>query len=280
MFRRYVRRNLIAMLIPVIVMEILVIFMTVQLGLLDDYRSYEITDMKDLELYYMEGKRNVVIQVDDPLTYAGFDAASDEGKQGSYYYQFNGDSIRLFILKDETIRAINFGENNRVYARIIRDEVTAGYIEKEYTSEVGLGDGLFDGFVEPIIIDELSYPELKIKGIRYVNLAARVMLAGTWLYMLVGFCFPVLAFGYRSKKMFKNRREMLSVMDAELEDSLLRSSGHEFVTYNYLVYIYLSRIEVIKKSDINMDSDDDLYLDDDFEDVIEDDIEDDIEENT
>ncbi|MCR5213307.1 MAG: hypothetical protein K6E10_02755 [Eubacterium sp.] len=253
MFRKLIRRNLIAMIFPVIVMEVLLIFMTIQVGLLDDYNTFHIDSLEDGEIYYTEGKKNISFDIVGPLEYSGYEVTSEDKRIGKYYYQFNGDNMRLFVLKDETIRKINSGETVTVNARLVLDKVTAAYIEDEYSEETGLGQGVFEGFIDPMIMDELQYPEYRIKGIQYAGILAKILFISTMAYFILALIFPLFASGYNKRKLFKSRLSMLRILDDELDNRLIEKNGAEYITENYIIYAYLSHVEVLKRQDKEAD---------------------------
>ena len=247
MFKGLIRRNLIATIIPVIVMEVLVIFMTIQLGLLDEYRCYSVGAGDDLGIMYLEGRKNICMSVSGPLEYAGYDVVSDKGKLGTYYYRFDGKSIQLFVLKDETMRKINSGSDIQLYAKLIEDKVTSSYIENGYNDEAGMGEGVFDGFVNPLIINELEYPVIKVDGIKIMGVTAKVLVILTVLYMILAYIFPVISFGYSKRGLFRSRSEMIEALNQEADEKLEEKNGSEIITENYVIYAYLSHLDVIKR---------------------------------
>ena len=59
MFKRLVRRNLVALMIPVIIIELMVLYMSMQLSLLDEYRCYKVSDLSSVGILYKEGEQNI-----------------------------------------------------------------------------------------------------------------------------------------------------------------------------------------------------------------------------
>ena len=85
MFSKLLRRNLIAMMIPVIIILVLALFMLLQLSLLETYSFHRINNISDIDLLYREGVVNISYTSQDKLEPAGFNEKGEEGKLGSYY---------------------------------------------------------------------------------------------------------------------------------------------------------------------------------------------------
>ena len=273
MFSKLIRRNLIAVMLPVLIMEFLVLYMTFQLSLLDDYKTYVVSDTDRLDVLYLENKKNIAYDLTGPVEYAGYDVKAGDEKKGTYYYVFEGNRIQLFILTDATARKLNSGNTVTVYARLVEDKVTASFIEQEYSEEAGLGEGVFDEFVKPMIIDELSYPGIKIKGLVIVNKAAKILLIVSFCYFILAIIFPIFGIGYSRRKMFKSRASMIRIMNDELGNHLKKKKRNVYITSNYVVYAYISRLEVFnlpagEDAEYEIDDDDIIYDETDEDDEI------------
>ena len=152
MLTRILRRNLIANIIPVIIIEALIIFMVIQLGLLPEYSYSRVNNINQTESLYEQGVQNIAFICEDELQYAGFDEVSGDERIGSYYYIFEGDDIKLLILTDETYGKIVDGEEPLIYATLEKDDMRLEYIENALAEYVDRGNDTFEGFVYPIVL--------------------------------------------------------------------------------------------------------------------------------
>ena len=148
MFTKLLRRNLIMMLIPVLVIQILVIFMVIQLGLLPAYSTKRINDISDVSTLYKEDVMHVTFNYDTSNMvipeYAGYDEMVNGERVGGYYYIYEGDNIRLFVLTDETIKLINSGKNIEINAYLDNSEEKAKLIENALAEKLNLSENVFD----------------------------------------------------------------------------------------------------------------------------------------
>lgn len=251
MFTKLLRRNLIMMLFPILVMEVLIIFMILQLGILPEYSSKRIDNISGVNTLYKEGVKNISFSYDvaslgDP-EYVGFDEEANGEKIGGYYYIYEGDSIRLFVLTDETSKILTSGNGADICASLEEDEVKGKYIESELSERLGLGDSVFDGFVDPVIINETSYPAFKIAFADYSIYVIVGIMVLTLVYGVIAFVFPSLMFGLDCKEFAKNKSELISMMNEEMQERLVEHEGSEYTTENYKIYAYVSHIEIIKR---------------------------------
>ena len=145
MFKRLVRRNLVALMIPVIIIELMVLYMSMQLSLLDEYRCYKVSDLSSVGILYKEGEQNITFDYSGDIHPAGFDYVRDGEVVGSYYYSFHGNGIQLFVLNDDTYKSISSGEKVTINARLMQDEAVTGYVLSEYAKSVELSEDVFDG---------------------------------------------------------------------------------------------------------------------------------------
>ena len=83
---------------------------------------------------------------------------SDGAVTGHYYYLANDDKMYLFVLNDAATKLINKGNLVRIKATLVEDEAASGFIEKEYTDAMNLGEEALDGYIESVIISQPDYP--------------------------------------------------------------------------------------------------------------------------
>ena len=242
MFKKIVRRNLVALMIPVIIIELMILYMSMQLSLLDEYRCYEVSDISTADILYREGEQNISFTYSGKLYPAGFDHVIDKKVLGSYYYCFRGNSIQLFILDDKTYEKINSGESVKINARLIRDEATANYIKSEYTEATGLGDDVYDDYIDETIISEVDYPAFKVKIVKIVQYASFVLLVLSCIYTVIALIIPSLSFGFSNKGLFDSRRELIETLDNELENRLDHKERFLYITEDYVIKAYISHI--------------------------------------
>lgn len=247
MFKKIVRRNLVALMIPVIIIELMVLYMCMQLSLLDEYKCYKINDISSVDILFKEGEKNITFDLSEKVYPAGFDYVVDKVVKGSYYYSFNGDSIRLFILKKETYDKLSSGKAVSVNARLIQDEAMVSYIKNEYTDSFGLGDNVFDDYIESTIIDEVDYPELKVWAIKVVQVAAFCMLIISGIYTIIALINPALSIGFSNRGMFSSRKELIEVMNTEIEERLDHKEKFLYITEDYVIKAYISHIDITKR---------------------------------
>ena len=262
MFRRLLFRNLIAMLIPMLVIEVFVLFAAMQVSLMDEYRYYERVDLGKLDLMYAAGQMNISFICPDNLNTAGFDYKIDDKTVGRYFYQFNGDSISLFIFDIETAERITKGESGfEVFAVIEMDEMTADYIEGEYQEGSGIDASTndpFEGFVNDMIINQTIFPSRRINLLRRVKMIDVVVIGITVLYAILATVFPVMNLCFSTGDTGKSRRRLIKELDYEMSRALEKKIKSIYFTKNYIVAAYLSGIEVQK-------NDEDVVIDEENE---------------
>ncbi len=249
MFKKIVRRNLVALMIPVIIIELMLFYMSMQLSLLDEYRCYEVNDISTVDILYREGEQNISFDYGGKLYPAGFDHVNEKKTLGSYYYCFRGSSIQLFILNPKTYEELNSGKQVRINARLINDEATISYIKKEYTDITGLGDDVYDGYIDEVIISEVDYPIFKVKIVRIVQIASLVLLILSFVYTLLALVIPTLSFGFSNKGLFGSRKELIETLDNEIENRLDHKDRFLYITEDYVIKAYISRIVISKREE-------------------------------
>ena len=247
MFRKILFRNLIFMMIPILVIEVFILFSAMQLSILDDYKCYNLTEIKSAPLFYLEQRLNVSVALPENLKDAGFDHVRNGKKAGSYYYQYNNSSIHLYILSEETVSKLKAGENpGTIYVRLIEDSATARYVENEYSKEIGMDDTMLSNYVDNIIFSEIDYPAMKILILSYVKFICIFLIGFTLLYSVLAMIYPSLNFSFKNKGMFKSRMDLIEILDKELESSDVERKGNTYITDNYTIKAYISRIDISK----------------------------------
>lgn len=248
MFTRIVRRNLIALMIPVIITELLILYMTMQLSLLDEYRCYEISDISNVDIFYREGEQNVSFNFSEMIYDAGFDQVNEDKVEGAYYYSFYGKNIQLFVLTDETAEKLKSGKKTKIAARLIKNDATISYIKNAYTEATGLGEDVYEDFINPIIISEPDFPIMKVKAVEIVQITVIICLIISVLYTIIAFIKPVLFFGFSKKGLFKTRKDLIDTMNNEIENRLDHKEGLLYITEGYIIKANISHIVIFENS--------------------------------
>jgi hypothetical protein len=164
-----------------------------------------------------------------------------------YYYIFEGDVIRLLVLSDETEKRLSSGEKITIDASIEKDEVKARYIEGALSERLDMDGSVFEGFVQPVVINETTFPRLKLAITNHAIGVFVIIVIVTVLYGITAFVCPWLIFGLNKKGIAKSRSELIDMMNEELGERLEEKSGNEYTTENYTIYAYISHIEIIKR---------------------------------
>lgn len=247
MFKRLVRRNLVALMIPVIIIELMVLYMSMQLSLLDEYRCYKVSDLSSVGILYKEGEQNITFDYSGDIHPAGFDYVRDGEVVGSYYYSFHGNGIQLFVLNDDTYKSISSGEKVTINARLMQDEAVTGYVLSEYAKSVELSEDVFDGYVDETIINEVDYPAFKVKIVDIVQIASIALLIVSLLYAIAAFINPVLSLGFKNRGLFSSRKELIETLNNELENRLDHKERFLYITEEYVIRAYISHIYIEKR---------------------------------
>lgn len=274
MFTKLLRRNLIAVLIPILIIEVLIILMVFQLNVLEEYSCQRINSLEGVDLLYGEGVQNISFLCEADPEYAGYDEVKSDGEiVGRYYYIYDGDSIRLLVLTDKTYENLKSGGSYDIYGKLVRDDVKIGYIEDALDDElgkmIGQSSDAFKGYIKPIIINEVEYPATKISIIEHSAAVISVVILLTVVYSIVAFACPWIIMGFEYKPAASKRVDAIEILDKEMDEKLESENGNIFTTENFIICAYLSHIKVIKR-----ELDDEDLLED-----IEEDIEEDLEED-
>lgn len=247
MFSKLLRRNLIAMMIPVIIILVLALFMLLQLSLLETYSFHRINNISDIDLLYREGVVNISYTSQDKLEPAGFNEKGEEGKLGSYYYTYSGNKLQMFILTEETYKKLSSGEKVDIYAGLEQDEVKSQYIEKAYADAFKRGDDTFKNAVSPIFINELKYPKLRIFIIENGKIVIGGLIIVCFLYMILGLIKPQFVFGINKKGISGSKVKLIRVLDYEMKNRLDKNEDGVYTTANFIINAYISHIDIFKR---------------------------------
>lgn len=235
------------MIIPVLVIELLAGFICFQLGLLDEYQSQFVNNLDNLKLLYDEGVNNIEYDLTGDIYYAGFEEKSGSDIIGSYYYIFKGDSINIIILSKDTAEKLSKGETVRIFGRLEERASDAEYIEKAYSDRFGNGGEAFDGFVDPIFINELHYPDVRIGIIKKSKPVVVALIIITIIYFAIGMLKPSILRGYNYKAVSSSRRRAIRILDREMSRDDVSQTGRIIETERFMIYAYISHIDIHRK---------------------------------
>ncbi|MBR6401949.1 MAG: hypothetical protein IKS48_01030 [Eubacterium sp.] len=253
MFRRLLVRNIIAVTVPLIIIEFFVLIIALNLSVLDKYSCYEISaqDAKSLETAlegaFAEGKINVRIDCPENMNPAGFDYVVEGNRDGECFYNYLGDSIRLYVLKKDTAKQIKKGKKPNITARLEKLDSAVKEVTSAYETGVTVGGNALEGFVSEIVVNELSYPAKRIKIIDTTKYVAVFMMAFTLLYMVLAILYPSINICLKIScdTGGKSRIDFIKIMDEEManEKTVAFDNGY-YITPNYVVSEYASYTEV------------------------------------
>ena len=260
MFRKFITRNIIALTIPILIIEFFVLIIVINLSVLDKYSGYDIsyTDVAELEneldKLYAEGKVNVRFTCPGDMESAGYDYKLKNGKKGLCYYSYLGDSLRLYILSEKTVDMINKGENPTVSVRLEQNISDSKDIMKDFEEQLSLKAGTMDGYVKPIYANELNYPGLRLDILYYTKYAAILLMVISLLYMFIAVIFPSFNVCYKivGSKQGYSRKELIQLVNKELDSSeVLDFENGYYQTEHFLVSVYVSytKLKIIENEE-------------------------------
>ena len=270
MFTKLLRRNLIAVLIPILIIEVLLILMVFQLNVLEEYSYQRINSLDGVDLLYEEGVQNISFLCEAVPEYCGYDEVNPEGEiVGGYYFIKDGrDNIRLLVLTNKTYQNLKSGGSYDVYGKLVRDDLKNETMEealnKALGDMVGEDQDAFDGYIMPVIISEVQYPAAKIAIVEHSSMVMSVIIMITVLYSIVAFACPWIIPGFDYKPVAPKRLDAIEILDEELGEKLLSENGNVYITENFIINAYLSKIKVMKHEiddeDEEFEEDDDIIL--------------------
>ena len=267
MFTKLLRRNLIAVLIPILIIEVLIILMVFQLNVLEEYSCQRINSLEGVDLLYEEGVQNISFLCEEVPEYCGYDEVKEDGEiVGGYYYIKDGDNIRLLVLTTKTYLNLTSGGSYDVYGKLVRDDMKIEHIEDDLDDElakkIGQSSDAFKGYIKPIIINEVEYPATKIAIIEHSAAVISVVILLTVLYSIVAFACPWIIMGFDYKPAASKRVDAIDILDEEMDERLENENGNVFTTENFIICAYLSHIKVIKR-EFDDDEEDEIIEEDD-----------------
>jgi len=250
-FSKLLRKNLLYMAFPVVLVLSVLLLLLQQVSRLEIFQTGTMEDTTQVKEYFASGQRNVSVMLPG-LKSTGFSQMANEKEKAEYFYRMEGDEMQLVLLTKSTANAYRRGEYDRkaIRVRIIRDEVAARHIEREYANSLGLTGDSMDGICSVYVFDETEYPLMRVRILRYSSIVIAVLLILIMLYVILATAFPALNHEARVLRRFGNVGRIIRRIDREMERKLRYHQDNVTVTENYLIVSYISHIDVIQIDDI------------------------------
>ncbi len=250
-FRKLLRKNLLYMAFPVVLILSAFLLLLFQVSRLEAFQTHTMDDPSQIREYYNSGQKNVAVTLDG-LKGTGVSVKEGEDEIAEYYYYVSGNRIQLVLLSDQTAKKLrtNDVKSLDMHAEIVKDEVTAGYLEREYANSLGIDRDEMEGFCSEYIFDETGYPLFRIRLIRISSIGVAVLLGILMLYVILATAFPALNHEARVLRKFGPVGRYIRKLDREMEKKLRFHQDNVTVTENFLIVSYLSRIDVVRIDDI------------------------------
>ncbi|MBR0147543.1 MAG: hypothetical protein IJM25_12895 [Eubacterium sp.] len=250
-FSKLLRKNLLYMAFPVVLVLSVLLLLLQQVSRLEIFQTGTMEDTTRVKEYFASGQRNVSVMLPG-LKSTGFSQMANEKEKAEYFYRMEGNEMQLVLLTKSTANAYRRGEYDRkaIRVRIIRDEVAARHIEREYANSLGLTGDSMDGICSVYVFDETEYPLMRVRILRYSSIVIAVLLILIMLYVILATAFPALNHEARVLRRFGNVGRIIRRIDREMERKLRYHQDNVTVTENYLIVSYISHIDVIQIDDI------------------------------
>ena len=238
------------MIMPVLLIFMSIFLLIINIKNLNIYRTFDFGEKDNAESFYLLEHVNVRTVLSG-LYYAGFQE-NDNGKtMGKYFYKESGGNIVFYLLDENTsARILNKEDNVEALCTIRRDNSGVEYIMGEYADETGKSTDSLDGLAGSYIIDQTAYPYVRLKMLSVLYYIPLIMMVFLIIYMPVAMIFPYLNFQLSPLRKKGIVREIVDDIDYESRNMMLYDAGSIFITENYLVNAYISRIDIVKLDDI------------------------------
>ena len=249
-FRRLLQKNLLMITLPGVLVLAGLLLVLGQVSRLEHFQTVQMEDSSYAREYFLSGQRNVEIRLEG-LIPTGFSYVVGEKEEGEYFYRMKGNMMELVLLKKGTAAELRNKTGNDVYfVRLVKDDVTAGYILREYAEAMGISYEELAGMGSVYLFDELAYPLLRIRILRLSMIVLSIGLGLLVLYVILATAFPVLNRQAWCLKRFGKVGKYIRRMDREMSRKLKMHQGNVIVTENYLIVSYLTHIDVVRIDDI------------------------------
>ena len=249
-FRRLLQKNLLMITLPGVLILAGLLLLLGQVSRLEHFQTVKMEDSSFAKEYYLSGQRNVEIMLEG-LIPAGFSYYEGEKEQGEYFYRIKDNVMELALLKKKTAAALRNKSGEEIYnVRIIKDDVTAGYILREYAEAMGIPYDELSGMGSLYVFDEIAYPLVRIRAIRISMIVLSAALGLLFLYVVLATAFPVLNRQAWCLKRYGKVGKYIRKLDREMNKKLKMHQGNVIVTENFLIVSYLTHIDVVRIDDI------------------------------
>ena len=250
-FRWLLRKNLLYMTFPVVIILAAILLLLFQVSRLEDFQYTVLEDTGLIGQYYDSGQRNISITLRD-LRSAGFSETVEGTEKAQYYYFVENNRMQLVLLEPKTVKEYRTSVKGEltVKVRIEKDLVTARHVESAYAESLGLSSEEMQGFCNIYLLDETGYPALRILFLRIASYGLSVILGLLMLYVILATMVPALNYQARVLKHFGPVGRMIRKLDREMNKKLKYHQDNVTVTANFLIVSYLSRIDVVKIDEI------------------------------
>ncbi len=250
-FSKLLRKNLLYLAFPVVLVLSVLLLLLQQVARLETFQTGTMEDTAEVKEFFNSGQRNVSVILPG-LKSTGFSQMENDKERAEYFYRMEGKEMQLVLLKKSTANEYRRGELEKrpIHVRIVKDEVAARHIEREYANTLGISGESMDGICSVYIFDETEYPLMRIRILRISSISIAILLALLMIYVILATAFPALNHEARVLKRYGNVGRIVRRLDREMEKKLKFHQDNVTVTENYLIVSYISHIDVVQIDDI------------------------------
>lgn len=250
-FELIMMKNTLAMMLPIMVLLLVLIFVGVRYSLFNVVQCYEITDVEPVEdqiaRLYEKDMTSVRYNAVN-LYYSGYNYLVENKIRGAYYYCFE-DNHMVFVLV-KTSHPQNSIDQRSVKGRIIKDEVVTEHIIAGLSQNGQIPMQILDGFYDSYVISEPDYPYV-YTGIAYIIVAAlSIVYVFVLAYVVRLWMHPYKNPQARKLRAFGRRSAVIEQLNEELCDKLYFHYYGIYVTDSFLVAAYWFHTDVIRLDDV------------------------------
>ena len=152
-------KNTLAMMLPIMVLLLVLIFVAVRYSLFHAVQCYELTKIEPIEdqiaQLYSDGTTSVRYNAEN-LYYTGYNYLVENKIKGAYYYCFEDDHMVFLLIK--TKQPQNSIDKRTVKGRIVKDEVVTDHIIAGLSKNGEVPMNILDGFYDSYVISEPDFP--------------------------------------------------------------------------------------------------------------------------
>lgn len=250
-FELIMMKNTLAMMLPIMVLLLVLIFVGVRYSLFNVVQCYEITDAEPVEdqIARLYEKNMTSVRYDAVnLYYSGYNYLVENKIRGAYYYCFE-DNHMVFVLV-KTSHPQNSIDQRSVKGRIIKDEVVTEHIIAGLSKNGQIPMQILDGFYDSYVISEPDYPYV-YTGIAYIIVATlSIVYVFVLAYVVRLWMHPYKNPQARKLRAFGRRSAVIEQLNEELFDKLYFRYHGIYVTDSFLIAAYWFHTDVIRLDDV------------------------------